>query len=359
MSKKRTVWERAWGRWQRHLWRATARDAITGALDVPEPGQRFVHGFNLRGWVAGEGDAVVAAYLAGRKVWEGRPVRPRPDVSPDAREFEVFVPAGALTTSRVVGLKVTARRRGAPDTHAVTLHALPLIRGAGGATLPRWAYGRVWDRDAADASDAMNAVAGYDDRTEWERSGLATADHVASAVGLTPDDRVLEVGCGAGRIGRHLASRCAHWTGADVSRNWLRFAATELSAHPNVGFVHLNGFDLAGVADVSQYVVYCSAVFMHLDEWDRYRYVSEFHRVLRPGGRVYFDNFDLRSPQGWELFLRMSALDVAVRPPNVSKASTEQELTWYAERAGFEGITSTTGSLWVTVVAARPSTTPV
>lgn len=52
--------------------------------------------------------------------------------------------------------------------------------------------------------------------------------------------------------------------------------------------------------------------------------------MLRPGGRVSFDNFDLRSPDGWALFLEMADLDVAVRPANVSKASTEQELVWYA-----------------------------
>ena len=92
---------------------------------------------------------------------------------------------------------------------------------------------------------------------------------------------------------------------------------------------------------------------MHLDEWDRYRYVAEFYRVLRPGGRVYFDNFDLRSPDGWVLFQEMAALDVAVRPPNVSKASTEQELTWYAEKAGFSNVASETGQLWITVTARR------
>jgi SAM-dependent methyltransferase len=112
-------------------------------------------------------------------------------------------------------------------------------------------------------------------------------------------------------------------------------------------------FDLAGIADQSMDVVYSTAVFMHLDEWDRFRYVQEFHRVLRPGGRVYFDNFDLRSPDGWELFVEMSALDIAVRPPNVSKASTEQELTWYAEQAGFADVASETGQLWITVTARK------
>ena len=134
----------------------------------------------------------------------------------------------------------------------------------------------------------------------------------------------------------------------------LKFAREALQRHPNVSFVHLNGFDLTGIADQSQDAVYCTAVVMHLDEWDRYRYLTEFFRVLRPGGVVYVDNFDLRSPEGWKLFTEMATLDVAMRPPNVSKGSTPQELTWYAERAGFADITWETGTLWLTVVARKP-----
>jgi hypothetical protein len=51
----------------------------------------------------------------------------------------------------------------------------------------------------------------------------------------------------------------------------------------------------------------------------------------------------------------MATLDVAMRPPNVSKASTTEELTWYADRAGFEDIASQTGTLWLTVIARRPA----
>ena len=31
--------------------------------------------------------------------------------------------------------------------------------------------------------------------------------------------------------------------------------------------------------------MYCTGVFRHLDEWDRYRYLLESCRVLKPGGR--------------------------------------------------------------------------
>jgi ubiquinone/menaquinone biosynthesis C-methylase UbiE len=174
---------------------------------------------------------------------------------------------------------------------------------------------------------------------------------VRESLQLQPTDSVLEIGCGAGRVGAHLSEHVQLWIGADASANMLAHAKAALASRPNVRFVHLNGFDLHGVESGSLDAVYCTAVFMHLDEWDRYRYIVEARRVLRPGGRLYVDNFDLRSRDGWALFLEMAKQDPAVRPPNVSKASTEQELVWYVEQAGFTVMAVNTGDLFVTVTA--------
>ena len=356
MITAKEVWLRAWVRRSSQLRRK--RTDIDGAVDRPMPGQPFVHGFEVAGWALVPDDEapIVAVYVAGMKVWEGRADAPRTDVGPRARGFSVFLRASDMKAAgRFPWLRVTARPAGAAEDQAKVLHSMPLQRGRLMQSLPRWAYGSVWDRASRSLYNARLSVAGYADQAEWDRSGEDTASHIAAQLGITPDHHVLEVGCGAGRVGDKLAPRCRHWSGADVSQNMLSHAREALQRHRNVSFVHLNGFDLTGVADASQDAVYCTAVFMHLDEWDRYRYVTEFFRVLRPGGRVYFDNFDLRSPDGWKLFTEMATLDVAMRPPNVSKASTAQELTWYAERAGFEGITSQTGTLWLTVTARRPA----
>lgn len=150
-----------------------------------------------------------------------------------------------------------------------------------------------------------------------------------------------------------MAPRCQEWVGADVSENMLRHAQHALARQRNVSFVHVNGIDLSGISDNSFDVVYCTAVFMHLDEWDRFRYVCEAHRVLKPGGRVYYDNFCLISPDGWGLFEQMSKLDPAARPPNISKSSTAEELRAYAIRAGFGGVRVRVGTLFVTVIAQK------
>ena len=123
----------------------------------------------------------------------------------------------------------------------------------------------------------------------------------------------------------------------------------------NVSLLHLNGVDLAGLDAASADVVYCTGVFMHLDEWERYRYVLDAFRVLRPGGRAYYDNFNIASEEGWKVFEGVLLIDPGARPANVSRSSTAEELKTYAERAGFEQIELFTGGLWVTAVAVKPA----
>jgi SAM-dependent methyltransferase len=133
------------------------------------------------------------------------------------------------------------------------------------------------------------------------------------------------------------------------------YARRDLAGLPNVDWVHLNGYNLGNIDAASFDAVYCSAVFMHLDEWERYRYVQDALRIVRPGGRVFFDNYNLLGEAGWRFFEENSRLDIAVRPPNVSRSSTPQELHEYLRRAGFAGIRVEEGDLFVTVLGTRPA----
>ncbi|MPZ20410.1 MAG: methyltransferase domain-containing protein [Luteitalea sp.] len=342
-------------------------DRILGALELPRPMQAYSHWLNIRGWAcARDGQPVTVVVKAGgRTLAELHPSTPRPDVArvhpgvpgSDRSGFESIVPASALPRRRMAVVRVEAQIGNASVSVTRTLSVVPVLRFSGRSFgLPRFAYEKVWDRSSATLADARISVAGYDDDAEWKRSGASTANHVAEKTQISPSDIVLEVGCGAGRVGTQLAHRCSRWIGADVSSNMLKFAEVALreSGQANVSFVHLNGVDLTGVAHTTIDVVYCTTVFMHLDEWERFRYVADSFRVLRPGGRIYFDNFDLGSEMGWALFEETSRLDAAARPPNVSKSSTGEELRVYAEKAGFVNIEIERGALFVTIVAEKP-----
>lgn len=361
----RETFIRAWGYVDRRG-RRLHESGIAASLDMPGPADSCVHVMEVSGWARGrDGEpATIKIEVGGSVVREIAADRARPDLTPHLPDvpgieqagFRTSISMSELPQGRLLWFKATAIVR--PSGRSVVLGYFPMFRGnAFTKPVPRHAYGNVWDASATDVSRAMAAVAGTSDRTTWQETGASSAAFIAEQTQIRPNDVVLEIGCGVARIGAHMVGRCKEWVGCDVSQNMLRYAAEALRSVPNARFVQLNGYDLAGIPDHSVDVVYCSAVFMHIEEWDRYRYVREAFRVLRPGGRVYYDNFNLLSKEGWALFDDMGRLDIAQRPPNVSKASTPQELRCYAEHAGYEDIQirADDSSIWVGVAARKPS----
>lgn len=162
-----------------------------------------------------------------------------------------------------------------------------------------------------------------------------TLETLLRHVGLGKDDVVLEIGAGVGRVGAAVAPLCREWIGVDVSENMVGHMQRRLAGLGNVRTMATNGFDLAGVPSESVDVVYCTVVFQHLDEWERYGYIAEGFRVLKPGGRMLVDNVNLVSDQGWQFFRQHCAISPRKRPPHLSRTSTPQELETYFQRAGY------------------------
>jgi SAM-dependent methyltransferase len=199
-------------------------------------------------------------------------------------------------------------------------------------------YKKVWDRQTGDPDIASLAVTGSSDEADLERSGRFSTDVLRFTIGLGPNDVVLEIGCGVGRVGKVLSEECLHWFGADISGGMLRHAEARLRGRPNTTLVELSSVGLQEFPRDAFDIVYCTIVFMHLFEWDRFRYVEEAFRVLRPGGRCYFDNFHLDSASGWKLFLEGARHPLEDRPAHISMASTREELRTYLRKAGFTDI---------------------
>ncbi len=340
--------------------RPTPRPAPGGASPRPH---EYAAWIDVRGWALsldGTSPVTVQLLIDGRLAGEVEATLPRPKLQ------ERFP---KIASSGTAGFEARLNSDVLPSRGGATLHVVGVSRGRPGRTLlgsipiarqelvmSRSAYGRVWDEDTVSGSltNARISVAGVADLAEYDRTGLATASDIVEHARVKRTDTVLEIGCGTGRIGSKLAPQCGHLISADVSRNMLRHARQTLASHTNVTFVGLNGLDLTGIDDGAADVVCCSGVFMHLDEWDRYRYIVDAMRVLRPGGRLYIDNFNLASDDGWAIFAALYTLEPAARPPNISRSSTPPELIAYTERAGFTDVTCLTRGLWVTVVATKP-----
>jgi ubiquinone/menaquinone biosynthesis C-methylase UbiE len=209
-------------------------------------------------------------------------------------------------------------------------------------------YKQVWNLQAHTEDGAKLGVAGYTDEERLRQTAEETRNMLIDCVGIRSDDRVLEIGAGVGRVGEVLAPLCKEWIGADVSENMLEHLRRRLKDLPNVRTVALSGYDLAPIASETLDLVYCTVVFMHLDEWDRFNYIREGYRVLKPGGRMLVDNFNLLSEEGWKLFQQHAEIEPLKRAPHLSKSSTPQELHAYFTRAGFGEIQQQGGSgFWI------------
>ncbi len=202
----------------------------------------------------------------------------------------------------------------------------------------RSSYKQVWNLQAQDLDTAKLAVAGHTDEATFDETARDTIISLRQTIGLSPYDVILEIGCGVGRVGKLLAPQCIHWIGTDISGVMLGHARERLRDLPNVTLIELSGVGLREILSESLDVVYCTIVFMHLYEWDRYTYVTEAFRTLRPGGRCFVDNLNLASDTGWGVFEAGRAYPLERRPAHLSMCSTREELETYLKRAGFTEI---------------------
>ena len=208
-------------------------------------------------------------------------------------------------------------------------------------------YRDTWNQLSESMESALMHVAGYTDEARIaEETNKNTLSLLRNSIGIRAEDTILEIGCGVGRIGTALAPIVRKWIGCDVSDNMLKHAATRLAAFSNVELVRVSGCDLQPIPDASVDAVYCPVVFMHLEEWDRYAYVREAHRVLRPGGRFYCDNANLDSDDGWAVFQSSAQFPPGSRPLHLSRCSTTTELSVYLRRAGFHDVRTGTAGVW-------------
>jgi arsenite methyltransferase len=127
---------------------------------------------------------------------------------------------------------------------------------------------------------------------EYERHVLqelaGVRDRVLDNAALQAGETLLDVGCGNGLIAFGALERGAgEVVFADISRPLLkdcRALAEAAGLTDRCRFLEAPATDLSGVEDGTVDVVTTRSVLIYVKEKDRA--LSEFHRVLRPGGRI-------------------------------------------------------------------------
>jgi SAM-dependent methyltransferase len=179
---------------------------------------------------------------------------------------------------------------------------------------------RFWESNPLFSGEGIHEVGSKPWFVEWEQ--VYTVDCFAGrqpeaiySRGLSPESRILDVGCGPGFWVRYFLRRgFPHVSACDLTRKALELTRHSLAlfdlptCHLQVGNAEALPYD-AGTFDH----VNCQGVIHHTPETAQC--VREFHRVLKPGGTVcfsvYHKNFILRSR--WLLKLISKALSGTVK----------------------------------------------
>ena len=147
-----------------------------------------------------------------------------------------------------------------------------------------------------------------------EEFSASSAFHIATIrkfIGISPDDHFLEIGCGIGRDTIPLTkilSPQGSYVGIDIIKPSIDFCQSSIAkGYKNFRFFHLDVKDQLhnpdgssemrdhrlDIADSSIDKIIVWSVFTHMWEHDIRHYLSEFFRVLKPGGMVYATCFVL------------------------------------------------------------------
>lgn len=149
----------------------------------------------------------------------------------------------------------------------------------------------------------------FKDHGRFLESALGEAERLAERCGLGPESRVLDVGCGPGRLAVGLQARgkpVGAYRGVDVEKTSVEWCRRHLEPRdPAFRFFHI---DLANArynprggaipedfrfpVDLPAFdVIYLYSVFSHMLTEDVRIYLREMRRILAPGGHVFLTGF--------------------------------------------------------------------
>jgi ubiquinone/menaquinone biosynthesis C-methylase UbiE len=143
----------------------------------------------------------------------------------------------------------------------------------------------------------------------YEAVGKEFFRHLVQLCGLRPADRVLDIGCGCGRIAVPLTeylNEQGSYEGFDIVPEQIKWSKRTIERrYPRFRFHLVDVFNKTynpkGKYTANEYkfpfedrsfdVVFLTSVFTHMLTADLQQYLSEIVRVLKPGGRTLITYF--------------------------------------------------------------------
>lgn len=116
---------------------------------------------------------------------------------------------------------------------------------------------------------------------------------------IKENDKVLDIGCGNGRLYHVLKEKQIQYTGLDLSEELIKIAKTK---YPEADFKvgDMKKLPFGSAQDKAGFdVVFCVAAFHHLaTAEERLQTLREMKRVVKPGGKILLINWNLLGEWG-------------------------------------------------------------
>lgn len=204
-------------------------------------------------------------------------------------------------------------------------------------------------------------TAGY---SEFRQLGTEFRGAFTRFGGLRPEDAVLDVGCGPGRMAVPLTkflSPHARYEGFDLLADEVRWCQEHITPRfPNFRFTVVDvcnrRYNPGGAVEASEFrfpyeegtfdFTFLTSVFTHMLPAEVDRYLSELRRTLKPSGRIFATCFLLNDEsarlieEGRSYYGFPHEYGLArVEDPNSPQAAVAYPETWVREQSALHGLT--------------------
>lgn len=159
---------------------------------------------------------------------------------------------------------------------------------------------------------------------EWSKSFGTTENlwnnYIFDDVKEFRGKKILEIAPGFGRMTQFLSILASELIVVDLNPLCIQKTKEKMGHHVLAYFVN-NGNDLTGIRDNSQDLVFSFDSFVHIHKNVIRDYISEIHRVLKPGGKSYIHHSWLLGGED------LSFLNIAGRSsmtPDIFKSMVEE-----------------------------------
>jgi len=120
----------------------------------------------------------------------------------------------------------------------------------------------------------------------WEERTKKDMNLIVNKLGISKKDKVLDFGCGIGRLVKEVAPLCNKILGMDVSEPMIRYAHKYVYKMKNVLLTTMQEEATLTLQDKQVDKIYSFLVLQHIEKPKAHRILMEFNRVLKKFGKV-------------------------------------------------------------------------